>query len=64
MTLLPDFGQVQSDNKIKTLGYEEITYDENRPFFKEATELFSKDGLFYTRRIGKTPSGFYDVEGI
>lgn len=63
MTLLPDFGQVQSDNKIKTLGYEEITYDENRPFFKEATELFSKDGLFYSRRIGETPTGFYDVEG-
>lgn len=62
MTLFPDFGQVQSDNKIKTLGFEEITYDENRPFFKEATELFAKGGLFYTRRIGKTPSGFYDVE--
>ena len=62
MTLLPDFGQVQSDNKIKTLGYEEITYNENRSFFKEATELFDKSGLFYTRRIGKVPSGFYDVE--
>jgi len=60
--LLPDFGQVQSDNKIKTLGYEEITYNENRSFFKEATELFDKNGLFYTRRIGETPSGFYDVE--
>jgi uncharacterized protein DUF5916/cellulose/xylan binding protein with CBM9 domain len=62
MTLLPDFGQVQSDNKIKTLGYQEITYNENRSFFKEATELFDKNGLFYTRRIGKVPSGFYDVD--
>ncbi|MEP7168386.1 MAG: DUF5916 domain-containing protein [Bacteroidota bacterium] len=62
LTLLPDFGQVQSDNKIKTLGYEEITYNENRSFFKEATELFAKNGLFYTRRIGKVPSGYYDVE--
>ncbi len=62
MTLLPDFGQVQSDNKIKTLGYQEITYNENRSFFKEATELFDKSGLFYTRRIGKVPSGFYDVD--
>ncbi len=62
MTLFPDFGQTQSDNKIKTLGYEEINYDENRYFFKEGTDLFSKAGLFYTRRIGKIPSGFFDVE--
>ena len=61
MTLLPDFGQVQSDNKIKTLSYEEVMYDENRPFFKEATDIFSKDNLFYSRRIGQTPSGFYDI---
>lgn len=64
MTLLPDFGQVQSDNKIKTLGYEEIIYDENRPFFKEGTDLFAKGSLFYTRRIGKLPSGFFDVEDV
>lgn len=62
MTLLPDFGQVQSDNKIKTLGFEEISYNENRSFFKEGTELFNKSNLFYTRRIGKIPSGFFDVE--
>lgn len=62
MTLLPDFGQTQSDNKIKTLGYEEINYDENRYFFKEGTELFDKNGLFYSRRIGKIPSGFYSVQ--
>jgi hypothetical protein len=61
MTLLPDFGQVQSDAKVKNLSYREINYDENRPFFKEGTELFGKNGLFYSRRIGKTPSGFYDV---
>jgi hypothetical protein len=62
MTLLPDFGQVQSDNKIKTLGYEEINYGENRSFFKEGTDLFNKNGLFYTRRIGEVPSGFYDAD--
>ncbi len=59
MTLLPDFGQVQSDNKVKTLSYEEINYDENRPFFKEGTDIFSKDELFYSRRIGQTPSGYF-----
>ena len=58
MTLLPDFGQVQSDNKVKNLGYQEVTYNEYRSFFKEATDIFSKNGLFYTRRIGRTPGGF------
>lgn len=58
MTLLPDFGQVQSDNKVKNLSYNEIVYDENRPFFQEGVDLFTKGNLFYSRRIGKTPSGF------
>ena len=61
MTLLPDFGQVQSDRLIKNLGYQEVVYDENRPFFREAIELFSKGNLFYSRRIGKKPSGYFDV---
>lgn len=61
MTLLPDFSQVQSDNKIKNLSAFETIYSENRPFFKEGTSLFSKGGLFYSRRIGKTPELFYDV---
>jgi hypothetical protein len=62
LTLLPDFGQVQSDNKVKNLSYRETTYDENRPFFKEGTELFNRDNLFYSRRIGKIPGGYYNVE--
>ncbi|HNP49258.1 MAG TPA: DUF5916 domain-containing protein [Bacteroidia bacterium] len=61
MTLLPDFGQTQSDNKVKNLSYREINYNENRSFFKEGTELFSKNSLFYSRRIGKTPTFFYSV---
>jgi len=61
MTLLPDFGQVQSDNKVKNLSYRETTFEENRPFFKEGTELFNKNRLFYSRRIGKTPGLFYSV---
>ncbi|MBL0104373.1 MAG: carbohydrate binding family 9 domain-containing protein [Bacteroidetes bacterium] len=64
MTLLPDFGQVQSDNKVKNLSYQETIYNENRSFFKEGTDLFSKYDLFYTRRIGRTPSSFYDVPYI
>jgi hypothetical protein len=54
-TLLPDFSQVQSDNKVKNLSYREITYQENRPFFKEGIDLFTKMNLFYTRRVGLLP---------
>ncbi len=61
LTLFPDFGQVQSDSKIKNLGFREVTYDENRSFFREGTDLFSKNGLFYSRRIGKTPSGYFGL---
>jgi hypothetical protein len=61
MTLLPDFGQVQSDNKIKNLSYTEVVFDENRPFFQEGVDLFTKGDLFYSRRIGKTPGGFFSV---
>ncbi|HMT27990.1 MAG TPA: DUF5916 domain-containing protein, partial [Bacteroidia bacterium] len=62
MTLLPDFGQVQSDDKVKNLSYREVTYDENRSFFKEGVDLFDKNKLFYSRRIGKIPSGFFSLE--
>ena len=55
MTLIPDFGQVQSDNKILNLTPFEVKYNEYRSFFTEGTELFNKGNLFYSRRIGGTP---------
>jgi LysM repeat protein len=61
LTLLPDFSQVQSDNKVKNLSAYETFYDEKRPFFKEGTELFTKGDLLYTRRIGREPVGFNSV---
>lgn len=61
MTLIPDFGQVVSDNVILNLTAFEQRFNENRPFFTEGTELFNKAGIFYSRRIGKTPDGFYNV---
>lgn len=54
-TLIPDFGQVVSDNVILNLTPFEVKYTENRPFFNEGTELFSKGNLFYARRIGIDP---------
>lgn len=61
VTLIPDFGQVESDKRIYSLTPFEVFYDEKRPFFTEGTELFSKGGLFYSRRIGATPKGYHQV---
>ena len=61
MTLLPDFSQVRSDNIVKNLGPFEIQFQEQRPFFTEGVDLFNLGGIFYSRRIGRTPSEFYSV---
>ncbi|MFH0896084.1 MAG: DUF5916 domain-containing protein, partial [Bacteroidota bacterium] len=61
MTLIPDFGQVQSDNKVLNLTPYETRYSENRPFFTEGTELFNKAGLFYSRRIGGIRTSSFEI---
>jgi Domain of unknown function (DUF5916) len=55
MAVIPDFGQVQTDNRVLNLTPFEQQYNEQRPFFTEGLELFSKGDLFYSRRIGKEP---------
>lgn len=60
-TLIPDFGQVQSDNQVLNLTPFEVKFNENRTFFNEGTELFSKGNLFYSRRIGGTPLHLFDA---
>lgn len=54
--LVPDFGQTAFDNVELNLGPFEQQFAENRPFFTEGTELFSKGNLVYSRRIGGSPS--------
>ncbi len=61
MTLIPDFGQVQSDDQVLNLTPFEVRFDEQRQFFTEGTELFNKANLFYSRRVGGNPIGMYDV---
>jgi len=61
MTLIPDFGQVPSDDKIYNFSPFEIHYSEKRQFFTEGTELFDKGGIFYSRRIGSQPEGYDEV---
>ncbi len=61
MTLIPDFGQVQADNRVLNLTPFEQRFTENRTFFTEGTELFNKGNLFYSRRIGGQPLRYYDA---
>jgi hypothetical protein len=61
MTLIPDFGQVQSDNQVLNLTPFEVKFNENRTFFTEGTELFNKGNFFYSRRIGGRPLHHDDI---
>lgn len=55
-TLIPDFSQVGFDNVSLNLGPFEQVFNEQRQFFTEGVELFSKGNLFFSRRIGGRPS--------
>lgn len=55
MMLVPDFGQIQSDDEELNLSPYELHYDEKRQFFNEGGELFDRAGIFYSRRIGAKP---------
>lgn len=59
MMLVPDFGQIQSDDKQLNLSPYELYYSEKRQFFTEGTELFERGGIFYSRRIGTSPKFSY-----
>ena len=61
-TLIPDFGQTAYDEVELNLGPFEQVFGENRAFFTEGTELFTKGNLFYSRRIGDTPIGFNEAQ--
>jgi hypothetical protein len=61
LTVNPDFGQVESDPSVMNLTAFETFYEEKRPFFLEGLTIFDYDfddvSLFYSRRIGHSPSG-------
>jgi hypothetical protein len=61
-TLIPDFGQTISDQEVLNLTAYELQFTDNRQFFTEGTELFSKGDLFYSRRIGfERPLRYFDA---
>ena len=61
-TLIPDFSQAAFDNLILNLGPFEQTFGEQRQFFKEGVDLFSKGRLFFSRRVGNGPTGAIELE--
>jgi hypothetical protein len=76
-TVNPDFGQVEADPSELNLSAFETFFEERRPFFVEGKGLFTfrvncvvvvdcvtGEGLFYSRRIGRSPqlSGTYGDE--
>ncbi len=63
MSLIPDFSQVQSDDQVLNLTPFEVRFDENRPFFTEGVELFSKGRVFYSRRVGQS-RGYVDYSEL
>lgn len=65
MAINPDFGQVEADpSKVNLTAYETF-FEEKRPFFIEGQSImnfrlmpmgnFTRDNLFYSRRIGREP---------
>ena len=62
VTLIPDFGQIAFDNVVLNLGPFEQQFNERRPFFTEGTELFSKGNLFFSRRIGGSPTQGFSLD--
>ena len=66
ITINPDYGQVELDPSVMNLTALETFYEEKRPFFLEGRHLLDfnngNDMMFYTRRIGSTPS--YRPQGI
>ncbi len=71
-TINPDFGQVEADPSEVNLTAFETYFQEKRPFFIEGREItsyqlsgggnsFSLDNLFYSRRIGRSPQYYPEL---
>jgi hypothetical protein len=74
-TINPDFGQVEADPATINLTNFETFFEERRPFFLEGNDIFAFGSTtsqntfsthynFYTRRIGKAPTGSSGQAGI
>lgn len=74
-TVNPDFGQVEADPSEVNLSAFESYFSEQRPFFIEGKSIFdyrpsngpvisdfNMDNLFYSRRIGRRPHYYPDLQ--
>ncbi|MBU1073520.1 carbohydrate binding family 9 domain-containing protein [bacterium] len=74
-TINPDFGQIEADPSEVNLTAFETYFSEKRPFFIEGANIldlplapaitgghFTRDRLFYSRRIGKRPAHSPDLD--
>jgi hypothetical protein len=71
-TINPDFGQVEADPSEVNLSAFESYFKEKRPFFVEGANIFnyplvaghswSRENLFYSRRIGRRPQGYANLQ--
>ncbi|MEZ4888230.1 MAG: DUF5916 domain-containing protein [Chitinophagales bacterium] len=74
-TVNPDFGQVEADPSVVNIDGFAVFFQERRPFFIEGRNIFdyqltpaqadgpySSDNLFYSRRIGRSPHHYPDVD--
>lgn len=75
LSILPDFGQVEADPSEVNLTAFESYFDEQRPFFIEGRNIYnfpldkgdgddSNNGLFYSRRIGRSPQYYPDHDYV
>jgi hypothetical protein len=71
-TVNPDFGQVEADPAVVNLTAFETFFSERRPFFVEGSGNFNFGldcndgactGLFYSRRVGRSPQGTDNLPG-
>ncbi|HOO98460.1 MAG TPA: DUF5916 domain-containing protein [Bacteroidales bacterium] len=73
LSINPDFGQVEADPSEVNLTAYETYFSERRPFFIEGNNITNfnigigdgnsgNDNLFYSRRIGRQPVGYPDLE--
>ncbi|MBT3384066.1 MAG: carbohydrate binding family 9 domain-containing protein [Prolixibacteraceae bacterium] len=72
LTINPDFGQVEADPSEVNLSTYETFFEEKRPFFIEGKNILNyslqfgdgdlaAEGLFYSRRIGRRPHYYPDL---
>lgn len=61
-TLIPDFSQARFDDVVLNLGPFEQTFAEQRQFFTEGVDLFTKGNLFFSRRVGGAPTGNVNLQ--